>query len=321
MLLRLTKEVQWRIMYYLIKHSPKDSNIRITCKTLQGCYDYVRCTILPLTTTQISDNPTLYDNLLSLNLVLNNTKNLEKLSNFTKLTYFTIKVHGIEFFEVINYLPLSLFKFTILIDFTINRFTRGKVLEKKFHIDKVPKIKYLQIHSNNAIIQSKINSILCACLRLNKRNYYNSPNIAKLEKFKDKFKLGLFAFGKALYDIIDLLRNDLVFVELKNIDMNLILNERNFTSPSNKVHINYEFINLKLLLVDNVSLARYRNWCRKLQKVNLNLRNSKPLFIAIHDTISNQIFTSTALNMANWSTIKYSPHAFHKIKKELGLSI
>lgn len=327
-MIKLPIEIQFRIIFYLVQ-GRGGSNLQLACKELYTNYNCVISRLKPLTTRIIPLRPVILENLISLNLIQSPRSSLTSLQAFKTLKYMTIRSSDITFLMVFNHIPKSLVKLSILIDFQQRQFNRFRELTNIAEELSIPEnnLKHLVVVSNKPILHSKINSLLCLILRLNRSNYFQSDVVQSIQKVSTRMKRGVFTFGLILYKVLDFLRIHLQSIEVTNLDISLIFNSflisrlPQFTvSPTSSPEVNLEFINLRLLLIDSTSLVRLGFWIEEFKTSNLNLRSQVPCFIAMVDTISNEILTTTCLNDSSWSHVRYSKKAVSKIKRQLELT-
>lgn len=175
------------------------------------------------------------------------------------------------------------------------------------------KLETFVISSDKPIVESLVPKFLFR--QLNPHEYFLLDEIRELER---KHLFGLLQFGQILYQLLDKFRTSLHLIELHKFDGALIFNEsHDFTT------YNYHFPALKLLLIDSTSLLKLSFWIKTFQKSNLALRNQKPCFITINDSISGRLLTTSPLPRkvfpANWSHLNSPSEQIVHLKTHLNI--
>lgn len=168
------------------------------------------------------------------------------------------------------------------------------------------------ISSDKPIVQSLIPKLLMV------RRFNLERVFVAFQVRADERKNGMVQFGAILYQLLDMFRASLLLIELHKLDGALIFNKLHPT-----ITFNYSFPSLRLLLFDNSSLVRLSSWIKLFQKNNLGLRNQMPCIIAINDSISGKLLTTTPLPPTvfpdNWCRINTPAEQVDKLKQHLKL--
>lgn len=237
--------------------------------------------------------------------------NLDKFRCLTSLNVSSDNANILQF--ILHCQSLRHFKW--LIAYKKNSFNRDYTALRDKVDGFVPRnnLETFVISSDKPIVQSLVPKFLFH--QLHPHDYFLLDEIRELER---KHLFGLLQFGEILYQLLDKFRTSLLLVELHKVDGALIFNESHELTS-----YNYHFPGLKLLLIDNTSILKLSFWIKTFQKNNLTLRNQKPCFITINDSISGRLLTTSPLPRtvfpANWSHLNSPSEQIVQLKSHLNI--
>lgn len=325
MFVQLAPDIIRRIILFLVFEDGRSVlNLLYTNKHLYynyiGLFYQLRPLIVPWyqSTIAAANNPYIA-NAVTYVIVFNHSKTysgvFSNFNRFTALRMLSIWTKNLTFLHVLNHLPPKLTKLDIMFDVKFTGFSLREMGIPIFRRDvtrPIPLVRSLTILSQKYLVLSRISSLMCVVLNLTPSNYHNSQRVVQYHRFLRKIKWDLVRFGGFLYSLISLFRPSLHLLEIRRIEFPLIFDPL-------RVPMNYAFVNLRLLVLDNISFTRYRTWFRPFQRANSDIRNGNYLHTIVVDNFSKTYYIKTNVPDTVWYYSSFSQPVLEMINSKLGI--